>query len=61
MEIYFCNRKINFELIEDMIIASQLSLRDGHSFLCLLKEKKRRMVCATPLRKGAPLASVIFL
>jgi len=32
------------------------SLRASHSFLCVPKEKKRRVVCATPLRKGSPAA-----
>jgi hypothetical protein len=29
------------------------SLRASHSFLCQPKEKKRRVVCATPLQKGS--------
>jgi hypothetical protein len=37
-------------------IIPSVSLREVHSFLCVPKEKKRRVVCATPLRKGSPAA-----
>ena len=37
-------------------INTAVSLREGHSFLCVPKEKKRRVVCATPLRKGSQSA-----
>jgi hypothetical protein len=39
--------------IRNFLFKCGKSLRASHSFLCVPKERKRRVVCATPLRKGS--------
>lgn len=55
--VYPPTTRISFDFFSNHSKAPPfVSLQEGHAFLCLPQEKKRRVVCATPLRKGSHAA-----